>query len=57
MRRHHWVEYMEEYEFELQYDPKKTNEIADALGRKNGMVTPVIVDDWNLSTTIEGYDL
>lgn len=57
MRRHHWVEYMKDYEFELQYDPEKTNEIADALGRKNGMVTPVIVDDWNLSTTIEGYDL
>ncbi|XP_024021640.1 uncharacterized protein LOC112091674 [Morus notabilis] len=33
-RQRKWVEYMEDYDFTLQYHPEKANVVADALSRK-----------------------
>ena len=34
MRQRRWMEYLEDYDFTLQYHPGKANVVADALSRK-----------------------
>ena len=34
MRQRRWMEYLEQYDFTLQYHPGKANVVADALSRK-----------------------
>ena len=35
MRQRRWMDYLEDYNFTLQYHPGKENVVADALGRKS----------------------
>ena len=35
MRQHRWMEYLEDYDFTLHYQPSKANIVADALSRKS----------------------
>ena len=34
MRQHRWLEFVKDYQFEIQYHPGKTNVFADALSRR-----------------------
>ena len=38
MRQHRWMEYLEDYDFTLQYHPCKANVVADALSWKSRRV-------------------
>ena len=58
LRQRRWVEYMEDYDFELQYHPGKANVVADALSRKtHNMLASLILEDWKNSVTIGDYNL
>ena len=35
LRQRRWVEYLEDYDFTLNYHPGKENVVADALSRKS----------------------
>ena len=35
LRQRRWMEYLEEYDFDLQYHPGKVNVVTDALSRKS----------------------
>lgn len=57
LRQPRWTKYMKDYDFELQYKLRKKNVVSYDLGRITWMVASIIMDDWNLGTTIDGYDL
>ncbi|PON80327.1 hypothetical protein PanWU01x14_007770, partial [Parasponia andersonii] len=58
LRRRRWIEYMEDYDFELQYHPGKANVVADALSKKSHSVfASLILEDWKNSVTISNYNL
>ena len=49
MRLRRWMEYLEDYEFTLQYHPGKANVVADALSRKSwGVLASVASREWYL---------
>ena len=35
LRQRRWMEFIEDYDFELHYHPGKANAVADALSRKS----------------------
>ena len=47
MRQRRWMEYLEQYNFDLQYHPGKANVVADALSRKTVVL-------WLLSCLMNG---
>ncbi|XP_024028426.1 uncharacterized protein LOC112093707 [Morus notabilis] len=47
LRQRRWVEYMEDYNFTLQYHLGKANVVVDALSRKtSGTLTSLTLEDW-----------
>ncbi|PON37929.1 hypothetical protein PanWU01x14_316460 [Parasponia andersonii] len=51
-------EYMEDYDFDLQYHPSKANVVADALSRKTrGALAALVFEDWKNSVAIDNYNL
>ena len=47
MRQRIWIEYLENYDFTLQYHPGKANVVADALSRKSrGVMANVASREW-----------
>ena len=49
---------MVDYDFTLQYHPRKANVVADALSRRShGLVACLALDSWKNSVTIEDYNL
>ena len=58
LRQRRWVEYMEDYVFNLEYHPGKANVVADALSRKNySVVASLALEDWKRTVTIGDFDL
>ena len=58
MRQRWWMEYLEEYDFTLQYHPRKANVMADALSHKpHGILVSLVLEDWKRAVIIEDYDL
>ena len=58
LRQRRWVEYMEDYDFTLQYHPGKANVVADALSRKtSGTLASLALEDWKRTEVVSEYDL
>ena len=58
LRQRRWVEYLEDYDFTLQYHPGKANVVADALSRKpRGVLASLALEDWRRSVTVADYSL
>ena len=52
------MEYLKDYEFELEYHLRKANVVADALSRKTqGTLTSIMLADREIFITIEEFKL
>lgn len=45
MRQRRWMDFINDYEFDLQYHPRKANVKADALSRKSLQVSSVMIKE------------
>nr|GEZ90132.1 hypothetical protein [Tanacetum cinerariifolium] len=45
MRHRRWLELLKDYDTNIQYQPGKANEVADALSRKSGMIAGIKVEE------------
>ncbi|GFS37772.1 hypothetical protein Acr_00g0053850 [Actinidia rufa] len=53
-----WMEYMENYDFELHYHPGKANVVADALSRKFlSTLASISIGEWQMLQDIGEFDL
>ena len=58
MRQHRWMEYLEDYDFTLQYHPGKENVVDDALSRKSrGVLASVASWEWLMLETVGQFSL
>lgn len=58
LRQRRWLKYLNDYDFSLQYHPRKINVVADALSRKNmGKLTAIAVHEWSLMEELANYML
>ena len=49
---------MEDYNFSLQYHPRKANVVVDAFSRKSrGVLASLALEGWKRAFIVEGYDL
>ncbi|XP_019442246.1 PREDICTED: uncharacterized protein LOC109346962 [Lupinus angustifolius] len=48
MRQRQWIEFLKDYDFDLQYHPGKTNMVADALSRKSPHISTMMVKEMEL---------
>ncbi|XP_019460092.1 PREDICTED: uncharacterized protein LOC109359853 [Lupinus angustifolius] len=48
MRRRRWIEFLKDYDFDLQYHPGKANEVVDALSRKSLHMSTMMVREMEL---------
>ena len=49
MRKHRWMEYLEDYDFTSHYHSGKTNVVADALNQKSrGVLASVASQEWQI---------
>ncbi|WVZ24644.1 hypothetical protein V8G54_003188 [Vigna mungo] len=48
MRQRRWMEFLKDYDFELQYHPGKANVVADALSRKTVHIAAMMVQEMKL---------
>ena len=48
MRQRRWMEYLQDYDFELLYHPGKANVVADALSRKKAHVSAMMIKELEL---------
>jgi hypothetical protein len=48
MRQRRWLEFLKDYDFELNYHPGKANVVADALSRKSLHMSSLMVKELNL---------
>ena len=48
MRQRRWMEFLNNYEFELKYHPSKVNMVADALSRKSLSVAWMMIKETEL---------
>ena len=47
MRQQRWLEFLEAYDFGIEYTPGKGNKVADALSRKHQNVVLAMLVEWN----------
>ena len=58
MRQHRLMEYLEDYDFTLQYHPGKANVVADVLSRKSwGVLASVAAREWKMLKVIRQFRL
>ena len=58
LRQRRWMEFLEDYDFTLQYHLGKANVVADALSRKtHGLVTSLKVWKWKLLQALGEFEL
>ena len=58
MREARWMEYLQDYDFTLQYHPGKTNVVADALSRKSrGVLASVASREWLILEIVGQFGL
>ena len=57
LKQRRWVEYLEDYNFTLNYHPGKANVVADALSRKSRGELNVSISEWKLKDALRDFDL
>ena len=57
LRQRRWIEYLEDYDFTLNYHPRKANVVADSLSRKSRGELNVSIGEWKLKNALGDFDL
>ena len=58
MRQHRWMEFLEDYDFTLHYQPGKANVVADALSRKSrGALASIASREWRMLEIVGHFGL
>ena len=57
LRQRRWIEYLEDYDFTLNYHPGKVNVVVDALIRKSRGELNVSIGEWKLKDSLGDFDL
>ena len=58
MRQRRWMEFLEDYDFTLNYHPGKANVVADALSRKSwGALAIIAAQEWRMLETLGQFGL
>ena len=58
LRQRRWMEYLEDYDFDLQYHPGKANVVADALSRKSrGTLAYLPVQEWKMLRHLDDFEV
>ena len=58
MRQRRWMEYLEDYYFNLHYHLGKANVVVDELNRKSqGVLASVAFLEWQMLETVEQFRL
>ena len=58
MRKHRWMEYLEDYDFTFHYHFGKENVVADALSRKSrGVLASVASREWQMLQVVGQFRL
>ena len=58
IRQHRWMEFLEDYDFTLDYHPGKANVVADALSQKSLRVLASVASrEWQMLETVGQFGL
>ncbi|MGI4568745.1 Ty3/Gypsy family RNase HI domain-containing protein, partial [Klebsiella pneumoniae] len=58
MRQRRWMEYLDQYNFDLEYHPGKANVVADALSRKTRCSYALLaMDEWEMLRMLNEFGL
>ena len=57
LRQRRWIEYLEDYDFTLNYHLGKENVVIDALSRKSWGELNVSIGEWKLKEALGDFDL
>ena len=58
MRQRRWMEFLEDYDFTLDYHPNKVNVVANALSRKSrGALACIASREWRMLETMGQFGL
>ena len=58
VRQQRWMEFLEDYDFTLNYHPGKENVVADALSRKSrGVLASIASREWRMLETVGQFGL